>query len=490
MGYDVRAHINGEWVAGPAADNINPADSDAPLGTYPKLGRPDTEAAIAAAQAAFPAWRALPAPQRGKILSRALALFDARRDEIARALTLEEGKILSEAQGEVQKAYNVLEFAIAEGRRMGGHTLPSEMPSTFAYTVRQPLGVVALITPWNFPVAIPMWKLAPALIAGNTVVFKPASLTPWTAELLVRVFVDAGLPKGVLNMVTGGGATVGDALVSDPRVRAISFTGSNDVGLHLYSLAAKRGARVQCEMGGKNPLVVLDDADLDMAALATAQGAFGSTGQRCTATSRAIVQASVADAFVERVVAHARKVVAGSGLDPKSTMGPSVDAGQLRTVLDYIAIGDKEGAKRLCGGERLTDGALARGFFPAPTVFDHVRSGMRIAQEEIFGPVLSVLRVGTFEEALAVANDVPYGLSSSVYCRDINRVMRFIEAIETGITHVNSPTMGGEAQVPFGGSKATSVGHREMGTTAIEFYTELKSAYIDFTGRARDTKVY
>ncbi|HET6347166.1 MAG TPA: aldehyde dehydrogenase family protein, partial [Myxococcota bacterium] len=415
MGYDVRAHINGEWVDGPTADNLNPADSEARLGTYPKLSRPDTEAAIAAAEAAFPAWRAMPAPQRGKILTRALSLFDARREEIARALTLEEGKILSEAQGEVQKAYNVLEFAIAEGRRMGGHTIPSEMPSTFAYTVRQPLGVVALITPWNFPVAIPMWKLAPALIAGNTVVFKPASLTPWTAELLVRVFVDAGLPKGVLNMVTGGGATVGDALVSDPRVRAISFTGSNDVGLHLYGLAAKRGARVQCEMGGKNPLVVLDDADLDMAALATAQGAFGSTGQRCTATSRAIVQAAVADAFVERVVAHARQVVAGSGLDPKVTMGPSVDGGQLCTVLDYVAIGDEEGAKRLCGGERLTDGALGRGFFPAPTVFDYVRPGMRIAQEEIFGPVLSVLRVETYDEAVALVNANPYGNGVAIF---------------------------------------------------------------------------
>ena len=490
MGYDVRALVNGEWISGPTAANLNPADTQDLLGTYPRLSAATVQHAVEAAAAAFEGWSTTPVPQRAKVLGVALRLLDERRDELARALTLEEGKILSESQGEVQKAYNVLEFTLSEGRRLGGQTIPSELPNTFTYTLRQALGVVAIITPWNFPVAIPMWKMAPALLCGNTVVFKPASLTPWTAELVTRLFVDAGIPKGVINLVTGAGAEVGDTLVDDPRVRAISFTGSNEVGLRLYSQAARRGARVQCEMGGKNPLVVLGDADLNLAALATVQGAFGSTGQRCTATARAIVVDSVADAFVAEVVALSKKVVCGAGLDPKATMGPLVDASQLRTVLEYIDIGRKEGATLLSGGQRLEQGSLGRGHFVAPTVFDHVEPTMRIAQEEIFGPVLSVMRVADFDAALHVANDVPYGLTSSVFCRDLRQAMRFVEGVQTGITHVNSPTMGGEAQVPFGGMKATSVGHREMGTAAFEFYSELKSVYIDFTGESRNTKVY
>ena len=490
MGYDVRAYIDGEWIAGAErGQNTNPANGDV-LGTYPKLGKDETLRAIAAARAAYPAWRQTPAPRRAEILWKALRLLDERRDELAEALTREEGKSLADSKGEVQKSYNILEFIAGEGRRLNGETVPSELPNTLAYTVREPLGTVAIVTPWNFPVAIPVWKIAPALVSGNTVVFKPASLTPWTAELVTRLFVDAGLPKGVLNLVTGSGGAVGDTLVNDPRIAAISFTGSNEVGTRLYHTAAGRGAKVQCEMGGKNPIVVLDDADLELAAIATAQGAFGSTGQRCTATSRAVVMESVADAFVQRVVALAKEVVVGDGMDPKVSMGPCVDEGQMQTVLKYIGVAKDDGARLLCGGERLGGAAYERGFFVAPTVFDHVTRTMRIAQEEVFGPVLSVLRVKTFEEAIEVANDCAYGLTSSIYGRDVNRIFQFLDRIETGITHVNSPTMGGEAQLPFGGVKATGVGHREMGRTAIEFYTELKTVYVDFTGQARTSKVY
>ena len=493
MGYDVRAWVDGEWLEsadGEQTNNLNPADSQEVLGTAPRLGWEATLRAIAAAERALPAWRSTPAPERAQCLSRAKLLLQARKDEVARALTLEEGKIFAEAQGEVQKAINVLEFVAGEGRRLGGHTVPSEMRRTLAYTVRQPLGVVGIITPWNFPVAIPLWKIAPALVCGNTVVFKPASLTPWTAELITGILVEAGVPAGVLNMVTGSGTAVGDILVHDPRVRALSFTGSNAVGLALYSAAAARGARVQCEMGGKNPLMVLADANIEQAALAAAQGAFGSTGQRCTATSRAIVHEAVADAFAEAVVGHANRMVLGAGMDARTTLGPLVDASAMRSVLSYVEVGQQEGAKLVCGGQQRTEGSLARGYFVAPTVFDHVQPQHRIAQEEIFGPVLSILRVPNFETGLRVANDSAYGLSSSVYGTDMREIMRFVDGIETGITHVNSPTMGGEAQMPFGGSKSTSVGHREMGSTAVEFYSEIKSVYIDYSGEARTSKVY
>jgi aldehyde dehydrogenase (NAD+) len=482
-----QAFINGEWIDGTSrGDNINPATL-APVGSYPILGAADARAAIEAAHRAYPAWRQTPAPKRADILFRALGLLRARADEIARALTAEEGKTLPDARGEVQKSINFLEFVAGEGRRLNGETIPSEMENTLAYTVREPLGVVAVITPWNFPVAIPVWKIAPALVTGNTVVFKPASLTPWTADLVARVFIDAGVPRGVLNLVTGPGGAVGEVLIADPRVAAISFTGSNEVGIRLYAKGAARGAKVQCEMGGKNPIVVLDDADLELAAQATAQGAFGSTGQRCTATSRAIVMSSVADAYVQRVVALARAVRVGNGAEDGTTMGPCVDRTQLETVLRYFDIAKTDGARLCTGGTRV---ANLDGFFVAPTVYDHVTPGMRIAQEEIFGPVLSVLRVDSLDEALEVANGVAYGLTSSIYSKDVGRVFRFLDRIESGITHVNSPTMGGEAQLPFGGIKATGVGHREMGRTAIEFYSELKTVYVDFTGAARSSKVY
>jgi alpha-ketoglutaric semialdehyde dehydrogenase len=350
--------------------------------------------------------------------------------------------------------------------------------------------VVACITPWNFPVAIPVWKMAPALVSGNTVVFKPATLTPETGAMLVSMFERAGVPEGVLNMVLGSGGTVGNALLDHPDVRAVSFTGSNEVGAEIYGRGARRMIRVQCEMGGKNPVVVLEDADLTLAVESTAQGAFGSTGQRCTATSRAVVVDSIANEFVERLEARTATLVVGNGLDPKTNVGPSVDESQLGTVLKYIEAGRKEGARLVRGGERLQDDGRARGYFVAPAIFDRVEPHMAIAQDEIFGPVLSVIRARDAASAMTIANGVKYGLSASVYTSDVASMFRFVDKLEAGIIHVNSPTVGGEAHIPFGGMKATGVGLREMGRVAIDFYTELKVVYVDYTGTKRTGNLY
>ena len=491
MTQDVRNYVNGEWCdasGGERAKNLNPATGEL-VGWYPKGGVEDARAAIAAARAALPAWRATPAPVRGRVIERAARLMEERKDALARALTLEEGKTLHESAGEVQKAINVLEFTAGEARRLNGETIPSEMPRTFAYTVRQPLGVVGIVTPWNFPVCIPAWKIAPALVSGNTVVFKPASLTPLTAQIIVQIFADAGAPRGTLNLVLGSGATVGQAVVEATEVAALSFTGSNDVGTALYRDGASRGKKVQCEMGGKNALVLLRDGDVELAAVATAQGAFGSSGQRCTATSRAVVERQVLEPFLAAVEGLAKKIVVGDGTRAGVTMGPVVDEGQLRTVMEYVEIGKRE-AKLVYGGRRLGDGEHAKGFFVEPTIFAGVKAEHRIAQEEVFGPVLSVIAVDSPEEALAVTNGVRYGLSSSIYTRDLVLAQRFIDEVETGIVHINSPTMGGEAQLPFGGMKATGVGQREMGKTAIDFYTEWKTVYVDYTGTKRETNIY
>ncbi len=488
-----RNFIGGKWVlsASPrSSERRNPASLDEVIGLVPLSTREEVDQAVAAAKRAFEAWRDTPAPQRGKILYRAMSLMIEQKEELSRLLTREEGKTLNESRGEVQRSINVLEFFAGEARRIAGETLPSELPKNFCYTIKQPIGVVAVVTPWNFPVAIPVWKIAPALVTGNSVVFKPATHTAFTGKKVVEIFEQAGVPAGALNMVVGSGSEVGDALIQHPDVRAVSFTGSNEIGSQLYALGAKRMIKVQCEMGGKNPLVVLEDADLPLAVEATVQGAFASTGQRCTATSRAIVVEAIAERFVESLVARARQLKVGSGLDPETYVGPSVDPSQLRTVLDYIEIGKKEGAKLLLGGARLTGGIYDNGYFVAPTIFDHVRAESRLAQEEIFGPVLSVIRVKNFDEALKVANSVKYGLSSSIYTNDASRIFEFIDRIETGITHVNSPTVGGEAHLPFGGMKATGVGLREMGRVAIDFYTELKAVYIDYTGRKRETNIY
>jgi aldehyde dehydrogenase (NAD+) len=479
--------IGGRWresASGRTAVNTNPATGEV-LGRVPLSTREEAQAAIQAAQAAFPAWRDTPGPVRGRILFKALEIFERQIDRLAEILTREEGKTFTESKGELIRSRNILEYIAGEGRRMRGETLQSELPSTFTYTKREPLGVVALVTPWNFPVAIPIWKMAPALVCGNTVVFKPATLTPWSATVLMEIFQEAGLPDGVLNMVIGPGSTVGDELISHPAVRAVSFTGSNDVGIKLYERAAAGGRRVQAEMGGKNPVVVLGDADLELALAGTISGAYGSTGQRCTATSRVVVTDDIADQFVAELTSRVSRLVTGDGMDPKTNVGPSVDESQMKTVLRYINVGQEEGAALLCGGHRLTDGAFGRGYFVAPTVFDRVTPRMRIFQEEIFGPVLSVCRVRDFDEAVGAANDVPFGLASSIYTQDLTKALKFVDRSEVGIAHVNNPTVGGEAHLPFGGSKATCVGPREQGSVAIDFYSELKVVYLDYTGKQR-----
>ena len=485
--------IDGQWresTGSTRVQDLNPADvaeivAEAPCSTAAEAGQ-----ACEAAARAFEGWRYTPAPVRGQILFKVQRRMEERRQELAEALTREEGKTVAESRGEIQRAINVIEFFAGEARRMTGETIPSELPNNFCYTVKQPAGPVAIITPWNFPVAIPIWKMAPALVCGNTVVFKPATLTPLTAALVVEIFAECGLPPGVLNLVYGTGREVGDTIVRHPAVQAVSFTGSNDVGVGLYSAAAARGIKCQCEMGGKNPIVVLGDADLDLAVESTLQGAFGSTGQRCTATSRAVVVNSIADEFLDRLEARTASLVVGNGLNPATNVGPSVDERQMDTVLSYVETGRREGARLVCGGRRVCDDGRERGFFVTPAIFDGVDAGMRIAQEEIFGPVLSLIRVPDAPTALSVANGVRFGLSASVYTSDVASMFRFVDRLDAGIIHVNSPTVGGEAHIPFGGMKATGVGLREMGRVAIDFYTELKVVYVDYTGGARRTNLY
>ena len=484
--------IGGEWCesAGGRVRDLNPADTAEIVAEAPASTAAEAASACEAAAHAFDAWRATPAPKRGQILYAAQRRMEERRRELAEILTREEGKTIAESLGEIQRAINVIEFFAGEARRLTGETIPSELPHNFCYTVKQPVGPVAVITPWNFPIAIPVWKIAPALVSGDTVVFKPASLTPLTASVIVEIFEEAGVPPGVLNLVHGGGRDVGDTIVRHPAIRAVSFTGSNDVGIGLYGAAAARGIKCQCEMGGKNPIVILADADLDLAVESAIQGAFGSTGQRCTATSRAVVVDRIADRFVERLDARASTLVVGNGLDPATNVGPSVDERQLQTVLEYVEIGRREGATLVRGGRRLEDEGRDRGCFVAPAIFDRVTPGMRIAQDEIFGPVLSVIRVPDDRAALGVANDVRFGLSASVYTSDVASMFRFVDRLDAGIIHVNSPTVGGEAHVPFGGMKATGVGLREMGRVAIDFYTELKVVYVDYTGTRRSGNLY
>jgi aldehyde dehydrogenase (NAD+) len=488
-----RNFINGKWVrseSGKTIPNINPANTDDVIGQVTLATRAEAREAVKVAAEAFRTWRSTPAPTRGRIVAKAARLLEDHKEELAQLLTREEGKTIGESRGELQRSINVVEFCAGESRRLNGETIQSELPANFAYTIKQPLGVVACVTPWNFPVAIPVWKIAPALVAGNTVVFKPATLTPATAVRIVELFEEAGTPPGVLNLIIGSGSEAGDEIINHPAVKAISFTGSNGVGIRLYEEASRRGAKVQCEMGGKNPVVVLEDADMDLAIESTAQGAFGSSGQRCTATSRAVVVDEIADEFVQRISRRAQSMRLGAGVDPQTELGPSVDENQFTTVLKYIDIGREDGATLVCGGTRATSDGLDKGYFVNPTVFDHVTPDMRIAREEIFGPVLSVLRVKNFDEAIQVANDCEYGLSSSIFSNDATRIFRFVDEIESGMTHINSPTTGGEAHIPFGGIKATGIGDREQGSTALDFYTELKVVYVDYTGRKREGNLY
>ncbi len=470
--------------------DANPADTSDILAHVPQQTAQDVVRAVERAEEMFPAWRDTPPPARGRVLARAAEITRSRVDELAKLLTREEGKILSEARGEILRGVNLLEWYAGEGFRIGGKTRPSEVPTTLLFTLRQPVGVVAIITPWNFPWAEPVWKAAPALVAGNCVIIKPASLTPLVAQRYLEILEEAGLPKGVLTILVGPGSQVGDALVNHPAVRAVSFTGSCEIGGDVYARAARRLAKVSCEMGGKNAVVVMPDADVDLTATGTAQGAFGSTGQRCTATSLCVVHKDIKGRLVDAIVDRARAIRVGNGLEDGVTMGPLVDGKQLATVMGYVEAGRHEGARLVYGGRRLADGEHARGFFMEPTVFTDVQPGQRVAQEEIFGPVLSVIEVGSIDEALRVTNGLRYGLSASIYATDANTIMRFVDKVEVGMVHVNSPTVGGEAQIPFGGIKWSGVGGREMAEEGLEFFTELKSVFWDYTGRARQTSIY
>ncbi|HET7558480.1 MAG TPA: aldehyde dehydrogenase family protein [Limnochordia bacterium] len=472
-------YIDGEWRSsqGEWLDDTNPADTRKVLGTFPRSTPDDVAAAIGAAQAAWPKWRKLPMPERAGFLRKAADLLEQRLADVGAALTQEEGKTLAEGKGETARGVSILRYYAAEGMQPIGEVYPSAA-DTFLYTTRVPIGPVGLITPWNFPVAIPLWKLAPALIYGNTVVLKPAELTPLTAWHIADVFREAGLPPGVLNVVFGRGSVIGDAIMSDRRIAGVSFTGSTAIGTQVYDRVTGRGAKCQCEMGGKNPIIVLPDADIDLAVKLTLQGAMLSAGEKCTATSRAIV---VGDArrFTEALAAAAKSAKVGDPMLPDTFMGPLISAQQKQTVLDYIEIGKGEGARLLTGGQALEDGAYAHGHFVAPTVFDRMTPEMRISVEEIFGPVVGVIEVKTPEEALQVANGVEYGLSAAVVTSDLDRAQQFIDEIDAGIVHVNSQTAGAEPQVPFGGVKASSTHSREQGKYAIDFYTHVKTVYYD-----------
>ncbi len=489
----LKQYIGGRWVEGSSAREVvstNPADTREVLARFKSADKDDAQRALAAAQAAFPAWKATPPPVRARILAKAASIARERVDILASLMTREQGKTLAESKGEMLKGITLMEWFAGEGLRLMGTTAPSELPGNFLYTIRQPLGVVSIITPWNFPWAIPVWKISPALVAGNTVVFKPASLVPAMAAEIVQIFEEAGLPPGVLNLILGSGSAIGDTLVEDPRIKAVSFTGSNSVGKRVHAICGARGIKATCEMGGKNPAVVWEDADLDLALGGVFFGAFGSTGQRCTATSRLIVHEAVADKFIKMLLAELKKFKVGDGMAPGVSMGPAVDEAQLKCDLDYIDIAKKEGAKLLVGGKRLTEGEYAHGYFIEPTIFDGVTRKMRLFQEEVFGPVLAVTRVKDFDEAVSAANDCEFGLSSAVYTQDLTLAMRFVEDIEAGMVHVNSPTVGGEAQMPFGGVKGSGVGDREMSKEGINFFTELKTVFVDYTGKVRTSKLY
>ena len=482
-------YIGGQWVeagTGRTYSIYNPASKDTVLGEFQTSGAEDALKAVDAAQEALAGWAGTPAPIRAGVLFRAIEILRQRGDDIARTITLEEGKPLSDAQGEVKRAMNIMEYAAGEGRRMFGYTTPSELPDTVAYTVRRPLGVVAIITPWNFPIAIPAWKIAPALICGNTIVFKPASATPWSAVKLMEVFEEAGLPPGVMNMVTGPGASVGNALVESPLVKGISFTGSTEIGTGIYAQGAGLLKKVQCEMGGKNAVILLADADLDKALGGIIQGAFGSTGQRCTATSRVIVEEPIYDRFMEELIDRTSKLKIGDGLDPEVDVSPLASKSQVDIVMEYIGMGTEEGADLVYGGNSVTGGIYDQGYYIEPTIFTGVGLDMRIAQEEIFGPVLTVFKANDLQDAIQISNSVKFGLSSSVYTRDLTQAFEYINTVEAGMVHVNAPTLGGEVHLPFGGLKSSGVGHREQGTEAVAFFSEVITVYIDHAASARE----
>jgi len=474
-------YINGEWVSGDALfENRNPADTEELVGRFVAGSPADIEAAAQAAAAAFPAWSATAGPARGAILFKAADILDRRFEQVAADMTREEGKTLPEAKGEVRRSINIFRYFAGEGARLPGMLVPSERDRVHMFALRKPIGVVGLITPWNFPSAIPAWKLAPALICGNTVVLKPASAAPLSAWRLVEALHEAGLPKGVVNFVAGSGGALGLALVNAAPLKAVSFTGSCGIGNWLHGEASRRRLRIQLEMGGKNPTIVLADADFPSAVENVVNAAFFSTGQKCTATSRAIVEDAIYDRFVEAVVARTRRLKVGNGMEPGVEIGPAVDRAQMETVLGYIEAGRKESGEPLCGGRRLTEGALAKGWFLEPTVFAGVAENHVIAREEIFGPVLAILRARDFEDAMRIANQIPFGLSSSIQSTNLSRVFEYIYRAEAGLLTVNLPSAGVEYQLPFGGTKDSSFGPKEQGPAALEFYSDYKTVYLKY----------
>jgi len=477
--------IGGEWVAaasGKTFTNVNPADTREKVAEYPASGSEEARQAIAAAQNAFPAWGRTTPVARGRILSKASQILEARKAELSDLLTREEGKTLAESQGEVQRAIDIFRFFGGISYTLGGQTIPHDLPGNLLYTTRQPLGVIGLITPWNFPIAIPAWKIGPALVSGNAIVIKPASQAPALTLELARAFNDAGLPKGVLNVVTGDGRAVGGELAAHPAVVALSFTGSYKVGQQIYQQLTGRMARAQMEMGGKNPTIVLADADLDLAATLVVKAGFGLTGQACTATSRVIVEKSVAGALSEKIATKAKALKVGNGLAAGIDMGPAVNQQELDGNFEFIDGALKEGAELVCGGERLREGDLAHGYFMQPTLLSNVTPKMRIAREEVFGPVIAVMPVNDFEEAIAVANGVDVGLSASIVTKDLKKAMLYTERIEAGVVKVNQISTGLALQAPFGGvKKSSSDSFKEQGASAIDFYTRIKTVYLDYS---------
>jgi aldehyde dehydrogenase (NAD+) len=487
-----RNFVNGRWVSAESKDsfeNRSPANQDDLIGLVPTSSAADVDAAVGAARAAFPRWRLVPAPKRAEILYRAAQILSERKDDYARTMTREMGKILDETRGDVQEAVDMSYLMAGEGRRMYGQTVPSELRDKFAMSIRQPIGVCGMITAWNFPIAVPSWKILPALVCGNTVVFKPAEEAPASAVNFVQALADAGLPAGVLNLVLGDGPGAGAPLLAHPDVSVISFTGSTETGRLVNQGCAATFKKVHLEMGGKNVILVMDDASLELAVDGALWGGFGTTGQRCTAASRVVVHEKVYGKFLDAFVARAKTLRVGDGLERETQMGPSVSEAQLQRVLDYVRIGQQEGARLATGGQRLSGGKWARGFFHEPTIFADVTRTMRVAREEIFGPVVSVLPCASLDEAIDIANDVSYGLSASIYTQDINKAFAAMRDVYTGIFYVNAPTIGAEVHLPFGGTKATGNGHREAGTAALDVFSEWKSVYVDFSGKLQRAQI-
>ncbi|HEX3940358.1 MAG TPA: aldehyde dehydrogenase family protein [Acidobacteriaceae bacterium] len=498
--------IGGRWAAAKSGKRFlkrNPADPDDVVGEFAASGAEEIDAAVRAAEKAFKSWRLVPAPKRAEILYRTGELLLQKKEELARQMTREMGKILAETRGDAQEAIDTAFYMAGEGRRLFGQTTPSELPNKFAMSVRMPVGVCGMIAPWNFPMAIPSWKLFPALVCGNTCVLKPAEDAPLSTLNLVETLMEAGLPEGVVNVVTGFGPEAGAPLVSHSGVRALSFTGSSEVGRMVGQAAAADFKPCSLEMGGKNAMIVLEDANLDLALEGAVWGAFGTTGQRCTATSRIILHQAIAGEFTQRLVERARALRVGNGLDESTEMGPQINEQQIETSARYVAIASQEGARLLTGGRRLTEETAAssaanrgaaganwsNGYFFAPTVFAGVTPEMRVAREEIFGPVVSLLECKSFDEAIEIANNISYGLSTALYSRDVNRALQAVRDLEAGITYINAPTIGAEVHLPFGGVKQTGNGHREGGAGAIDFYTTWKSVYIDYSDRLQRAQI-